>query len=168
VLVEVGAGFNGEYSFEYRFSSSAVARVLYWLAWLVEVLFLSPHHEIPKSPLSAGFLFPAIQPPADPQALTIPSGSAAALVASRRVRTPSFFRGGESLSADSTGCAGTFAQRHARSPYRPSSERPGWSSGRRPRGQRNFRCSSVMGRSLMQAKRRAIRPFSANSQFSLP
>ena len=52
--------------------------------------------------------------------------------------------------------------------YRPRSDSPGWSSGRRPSGQRNFRSDSWIGRSLMHAKRRAIRPSSANSQFSLP
>ena len=33
----------------------------------------------------------------------------------------------------------------------PKLLRPGWSSGRRPKGQRNFRSSSRMGRSLMDA-----------------
>ena len=33
---------------------------------------------------------------------------------------------------------------------------------------RNFRSDSWMGKSLMQANRRIIKPLSANSQFSLP
>ena len=51
---------------------------------------------------------------------------------------------------------------------RPSSVRPGWSSGRRPSGQWNLRSSALMGLSLMLACRSVIRPFSSNSQFSLP
>ena len=51
---------------------------------------------------------------------------------------------------------------------RPSSVRPGWSSGRRPSGQWNLRSSALMGLSLMLAWRSVIRPFSSNSQFSLP
>ncbi len=51
---------------------------------------------------------------------------------------------------------------------RPRSLNPGWSSGRRPNGQWYFRSGSVMGRSLMDASRRRIRPLSSNSQFSLP
>lgn len=38
--------------------------------------------------------------------------------------------------------------------YSSRSDRPGWSSGRRPSGQRNFRSASVIGRSLMHANRR--------------
>ena len=52
--------------------------------------------------------------------------------------------------------------------YRPSSLRPGCSSGRRPSGQWNRRCSGVIGRSLMLAKRRVMKPCALNSQFSLP
>ncbi len=52
--------------------------------------------------------------------------------------------------------------------YSPSSDRPGCSSGRRPSGQWNLRSLSLIGISLMQAKRLAIKPFSSNSQFSLP
>jgi hypothetical protein len=51
---------------------------------------------------------------------------------------------------------------------RPRSDRPGWSSGRRPSGQRYSRSLSRIGRSLMHAKRRAMSPRSSNSQFSLP
>ena len=50
----------------------------------------------------------------------------------------------------------------------PSSDSPGWSSGRRPSGHRYFRSGAWIGRSLMLAMRRCIRPFAANSQFSLP
>jgi hypothetical protein len=52
--------------------------------------------------------------------------------------------------------------------HRPRSERPGWSLGRGPSGQRYLRSASLIGWSLMLAKRRRIRPFSSNSQFSLP
>jgi hypothetical protein len=53
--------------------------------------------------------------------------------------------------------------------YRPSSVRPGWSAGRGPlRSQWNLRSDSRIGRSLMLACRCCIRPFSLNSQFSLP
>lgn len=52
--------------------------------------------------------------------------------------------------------------------YRPRSDRPGWSSGRRPSGQWNLRSDSWMGMSLMHAKRRRMRPSASNSQFSLP
>ncbi len=59
--------------------------------------------------------------------------------------------------------------RSARSrPQRPRSLKPGWSSGRRPSGQRYFRSDSWMGRSLMLAKRRRINPSASNSQFSFP
>ena len=51
---------------------------------------------------------------------------------------------------------------------RPSSERPGWSSGRRPSGQWYLRSASAIGRSLIEARRRCITPSAANSQFSLP
>src|SRR4026209_2612099 len=40
--------------------------------------------------------------------------------------------------------------------YSPRSERPGWSSGRRPSGQRYFRARSAIGRSLMLAMRRRM------------
>ena len=45
---------------------------------------------------------------------------------------------------------------------RPSSERPGWSSGRRPSGQWNLRSASEIGCSLMLASRRSIRPSASN------
>ena len=52
--------------------------------------------------------------------------------------------------------------------YRNRSERPAWSSGRGPSGQRNFLSASSMARSLMLANLRSIMPWSLNSQFSLP
>ena len=55
--------------------------------------------------------------------------------------------------------------------YNPSALRLAWSSGRRlllSRAQRNFRSVSLMGRSLILANRRAIRPSGVNCQFSLP
>ena len=52
--------------------------------------------------------------------------------------------------------------------HKPSSERPGWSSGRRPSGQWYFRSFSAIGRSLMLAMRRCMKPCALNSQFSLP
>src|SRR6185369_4644634 len=53
--------------------------------------------------------------------------------------------------------------------YRPRSPRPGWSAGRGPgAGQWNLRSATAIGRSLIEAMRRRIRPLSANSQFSLP
>ena len=83
---------------------------------------------------------------------------AAKLVASpprlHRLRFPS--RPGRSRSAGPAAC------------YRPSSLSPGWSSGRRPSGQWYLRSASAIGRSLMLASRRRIRPSSSNSQFSLP
>src|ERR1700676_1606892 len=51
---------------------------------------------------------------------------------------------------------------------RPRSLSPGWSSGRRPSGQKYLRSDSLMGRSLMDANLKRIRPSSLNSQFSLP
>ena len=45
---------------------------------------------------------------------------------------------------------------------RPSSERPGWSSGRRPSGQWNLRSASEIGCSLMLASWRSIRPSASN------
>src|ERR1700719_2785151 len=51
---------------------------------------------------------------------------------------------------------------------RPRSLSPGWSSGRRPSGQKYLRSDSLMGRSLMDANLNRIRPSSLNSQFSLP
>ena len=52
--------------------------------------------------------------------------------------------------------------------YSPRSLNPGWASGRRPSGQWYLRSDSLMGRSLMLARRSRIRPSSSNSQFSLP
>ena len=52
--------------------------------------------------------------------------------------------------------------------YRPSPVRPGWSSGRRPSGQRNLRSASAMRTSLMLASRRCISPCGSNSHCSLP
>src|SRR5262245_37132771 len=57
---------------------------------------------------------------------------------------------------------------HDRPPQRPRSLNDGWSSGRRPSGQWYLRSLSLIGRSLMLAMRRRIRPCSSNSQFSLP
>ena len=37
--------------------------------------------------------------------------------------------------------------------YKPNSLRPGWSSGRRPSGQKNFRSAAAIGKSLMLACR---------------
>jgi hypothetical protein len=51
--------------------------------------------------------------------------------------------------------------------YRPSSMSDGWPSGRLPSGQWNFRSLVVIVGSLMEEKRRRIRPSSLNSQFSL-
>jgi hypothetical protein len=42
--------------------------------------------------------------------------------------------------------------------YRPRSQRPGWSCGRSPSGQRNKRSASAIGRSLMLASHQRIRP----------
>ena len=50
----------------------------------------------------------------------------------------------------------------------PSSLSEAWSSGRRPSGQWNSLSLSAIARSLIEAWRRVIRPFSSNSQFSLP
>jgi arylsulfatase A-like enzyme len=50
----------------------------------------------------------------------------------------------------------------------PKSLNPGTSSGRRSRGQKYLRSVSLIGRSFMQARRRAIKPSSRNSQFSFP
>ncbi len=50
----------------------------------------------------------------------------------------------------------------------PRSLRPGWSSGLRPSGQWKSLSDSLMGLSLMHAKRRCIRPSASNSQFSFP
>ncbi len=53
--------------------------------------------------------------------------------------------------------------------HRPRSLRLGWSAGRGPgASQRKSRSDSAIGTSLMLACRRAIRPLSANCQFSLP
>jgi len=52
--------------------------------------------------------------------------------------------------------------------YSPSSLNDGWSAGRGPSGQWYFRSDSLIGRSLMLAMRKRIRPCSSNSQFSLP
>ncbi len=52
--------------------------------------------------------------------------------------------------------------------YRPKSVNPGCSSGRRPRGQWNFRSTSVILSSLMLACLVCISPSESNSQFSLP
>ena len=52
--------------------------------------------------------------------------------------------------------------------HSPKALNPGWSSGRRPRGQKNLRSDSVIGRSLMLAKRSIMKPCALNSQFSLP
>jgi hypothetical protein len=52
--------------------------------------------------------------------------------------------------------------------YSPKSLSPGWSSGRRPIGQRNRRALSAMGASLMLACRCVISPSALNCQFSLP
>ena len=52
--------------------------------------------------------------------------------------------------------------------YNPNSDSPAWSSGRRPKGQKNLRSEARIGRSLMLAWRRCIRPSGRNSQFSLP
>lgn len=52
---------------------------------------------------------------------------------------------------------------------RPRSESPGWSEGRGPeRSQWYLRSDSLIGRSLIEARRRCISPLGANSQFSLP
>ena len=53
-------------------------------------------------------------------------------------------------------------------PHKPRSEREGWSSGRRPRGQRYCLSASDMVVSLNDAWRIAIMPCLSNSQFSLP
>ena len=53
-------------------------------------------------------------------------------------------------------------------PQRPRSLKDAWSSGRRPGLQWYLRSLSLIGRSLMLAMRRRIRPCSSNSQFSLP
>jgi hypothetical protein len=59
--------------------------------------------------------------------------------------------------------------RRVRELQSPSSESPGWSTGRgRERSQWNLRSESLIGRSLMQAKRFSINPLAANSQFSFP
>jgi len=62
---------------------------------------------------------------------------------------------------------GSFSD-HAGHDQRPRSLRLAWSSGRRPSVQKNRRSLSAIGISLMHAWRCAIRPSSANSQFSLP
>ena len=76
-------------------------------------------------------------------------------LARRRPRFPGLTGGGRAV-------------RGPRRAYKPRSERPGWSSGRRPRGQRYLRSLSWIGRSLMLATRRPMRPFPSNSQFSFP
>ena len=52
--------------------------------------------------------------------------------------------------------------------YSPSSLSDGWSSGLRPSAQRYLLSLSRIGKSLMLARRRRIRPCSSNSQFSFP
>jgi enoyl-CoA hydratase/3-hydroxyacyl-CoA dehydrogenase len=81
------------------------------------------------------------------------------ITAFKEKRTPDF-------TQDEVSVGGRPAGR--RSLYSPSSLSPGWSSGRRPSGQWNLRSDSLIGRSLMLAKRRIMKPCSLNSQFSLP
>jgi hypothetical protein len=52
--------------------------------------------------------------------------------------------------------------------YNPRSESPGWSTGRGPSGHRNFRSSSRIATSLVEASRRRMSPPSSNSHCSLP
>ena len=54
------------------------------------------------------------------------------------------------------------------SPYNPNSPNPACPSGLGPKSQLYFLSASVIGRSLMLARRRCIRPLGLNSQFSLP
>ena len=59
-------------------------------------------------------------------------------------------------------------RRSSQAHHSPSSLSPACSSGRRPSGQWNSRSAAAMGRSLMLAKRRVMKPAWLNSQFSLP
>ena len=53
-------------------------------------------------------------------------------------------------------------------PYNPNSPNPACPSGRGPNSERYFLSASSIGRSLMLARRRCIKPLGLNSQFSLP
>lgn len=68
----------------------------------------------------------------------------------------------------STGHISTTDTRTSDKSHKPSSVRPGCSSGRLPCGHLNKRSASSILTSLILAKRTCILPFSSNSQFSFP